>query len=227
MSSKTLKMAKDEQDHLFNEISVMLSALASPVRLRIIHFLSQAPHSVEQLSLKLDQSVANTSMHLKKMQREDLLSVQVIRQKRLYSLAHNKIKDFWESVQDLSETLHPDYIMPTQLLYPEQINWQMDLNQTIKMIKSKKILLLDIRPLDEIDDNQVLYKKYVIHIPYSQLKERYQELTKTKTILIICRGRLCALSGEFTDFLSKLDYKVFKAHFSWHQISKNLEKEDL
>ena len=74
--NKTIEKAKDRQEYLFSEMSALLNGLASPVRLKIIHFLTQAPHSVEQLAQKLGQSIANTSMHLKKMQRENILKTE-------------------------------------------------------------------------------------------------------------------------------------------------------
>jgi DNA-binding transcriptional ArsR family regulator len=67
LMKKKLNELKTKQDHLFNDASSILSSLSAPVRIKLIHFLSQAPLTVEVLSGKLGQSVANTSMHLRKM----------------------------------------------------------------------------------------------------------------------------------------------------------------
>ncbi len=64
--NKKFELIKNRQDEIFLGISNLLSGISSPVRLKLLHFLSQAPLTVEVLSNKIDQSVANTSMHLRK-----------------------------------------------------------------------------------------------------------------------------------------------------------------
>jgi DNA-binding transcriptional ArsR family regulator len=220
--SKTFDKAKSRQDELFIEIASLLSGLASPVRLKIIHFLSQAPHSVEQLSLKLGQTVANTSMHLKKMQRENILKTETSGQKRIYSLSHNELKSFWEQIQDYALAQDPSKIIDSNNIYNENLVWEKSLKDTIKEIKSQKIILLDVRPIDEVDELDPNYLKYVIHIPFDNLKKMKDDLPKNKDILIICRGRLCVMSNESTFQLRKMGYSAFKGNFSWFQISQAL-----
>lgn len=218
--TKTFEKAKERQDFLFNEVSSLLGALASPVRLKIIHFLCQAPHSVEHLAQKINQSVANTSMHLKKMQRENILKTEVSGQKRIYSLSNPEMRDFWEQIQAFALSHNPSNSLRSDEIYREELEWRKDIQETIKLIQSKKIILLDVRPQDEVEVDDLTYKKYVRHIPYEDLKEAADSLPKTKTILVICRGRLCVMSNESTYLLRKLGYDAYKFDVSWHQISK-------
>lgn len=220
--SKTVEKAKERQNYLFNEMSALLNALASPVRLRIIHFLTQAPHSVEQLSIKMGQSLANTSMHLKKMQRENILKTETLGQKRIYSLAQEEMKDFWEQIQHFALLHNPANIMSSPLIYQEEFSWPKDIEETIKMIKARKLTLLDVRPCDEIDEVDLNYKKYVVHIPSDELKKLKEELPKSKPIIVICRGRLCVMSNESTYLLRKLGFDAYKLDMSWFQISQEL-----
>jgi DNA-binding transcriptional ArsR family regulator len=220
--TKTFVKAKERQDFLFNEVASLLGALASPVRLRIIHFLCQAPHSVEHLAQKIDQSVANTSMHLKKMQRENILKTEISGQKRIYSLANQEMRDFWEQIQAFALSHNPSNSLRSDEIYREELEWRKDLKETTKLIQSKKIILLDVRPKDEVEDEDLTYKKYVKHIPFDNLKAGADSLSKTKPILVICRGRLCVMSNESTFLLRKLGYDAYKLDVSWHHISKLL-----
>jgi DNA-binding transcriptional ArsR family regulator len=220
--SKTFDKAKARQEELFVEIASLLSGLASPVRLKIIHFLSQAPHSVEQLSLKLGQSVANTSMHLKKMQRENILKTETSGQKRIYSLAHSELKNFWEQIQDYALAQDPTKIIDSKVIYQENLVWDKNLRETVKDIKSEKVILLDVRPSDEVEEQDMQYSKYVMHIPFDNLKKLKDELPTNKPILIICRGRLCVMSNESTHQLRKMGFEAFKGNFSWFQLSQAL-----
>lgn len=221
---KTIDKAKERQDYLFTEMSSMLEAIASPVRLKIIHFLSQAPHSVEQLSLKLGQTVANTSMHLKKMQRENILKTETSGQKRIYSLAQDELKDLWEQIQDFALKHNPTNVIDSRTIYQEELEWDKDLDETIKLIKNKKVVLIDVRPDDEVDEIDAFYKKYVMHIPFDEIKKQKDELPKSKPFLVICRGRLCVMANESTFQLRKLGFDAYKLNQSWHQVSKLLSE---
>lgn len=223
---KTFEKAKERQEYLFNEMALLLGTLASPVRLKIIHFLTQSPHSVEQLSFKIGQSMANTSMHLKKMQRENILKVEVEGQKRIYSLSQKEMKDFWEQIQSFALKHNPTNIISSAEIYHEKLEWPKSLEETIPLIKNKKVTLLDVRPDDEIQDPDTSYKTYVTHIDLDNLKNEHSKLNNKKPILVICRGRLCVTSNESTFLLRKLGFDAYKFEYSWHQISKMIRGED-
>jgi DNA-binding transcriptional ArsR family regulator len=220
--NKTFEKAKERQNYLFDEMSSLLEAMASPVRLKIIHFLTQSPHSVEQLSLKLGQTVANTSMHLKKMQRENLLKTETLGQKRIYSLAQDDLKEFWEQIQSFALKHNSSNVIESVDIYKEELEWVKEEAETIKMIKARKLTLLDVRPDDEIDEMDKNYKKYVVHIPFQNLKKFKDDLPKSRPLLVICRGRLCVMSNESTYELRKLGFDAYKLNMSWYEVSKHL-----
>lgn len=219
---KSLEQAREKQDYLFNEMANLMGALASPVRLKIFHFLTQAPHSVEHLADKLGQTVANTSMHLKKLERENLLKIESRAQKRIYSLAQSQMKDFWEQVLQFSLIHDPRNTLSSQDLYGENLDWEKSLEETAKLIRAKKVALLDVRPLDETDPEDILYRKNVLNIPYDEMKKRKEALPQDKPLLVICRGRLCVMSQEVTYHLRKTGINAYRLGHSWHQLSKIL-----
>ena len=221
---KDMDKAKERQDYLFHEMSSLLEALASPVRLRILHFLTQAPHSVEQLAQKLGQSVANTSMHLKKMQREKILKTEALAQKRIYSLAKPEMKNFWEQIQNFTLSHHPEHTLSSPGIYEEEFEWKKLIDVTVKMIKSRKLTLIDVRPDDEIDEKDTNYKKYVLHIPFESLKKSLAKIPISRPVLIICRGRLCIMSNEATSQLRKCNVDAYKLNMSWYQLSQILSE---
>src|SRR5256714_15652250 len=56
--------SKKRKDALFQAISVMGKAFASPVRLELLDLLAQAPRTVDGLAGATGQSNANVSQHL-------------------------------------------------------------------------------------------------------------------------------------------------------------------
>ncbi len=209
-----LKVLKERQEETFSSLATLLGAMASPVRIRLIHFLSQAPLTVEILANKVDESVANTSMHLRKMLNEGVLKVETLGQKRLYSLSP-AVLDFWEDFQDFAQKLNPSLSLEMNDVYGD-INWSYSLAETKRMLRSKEIVLVDVRPRDEVlnDMNSV----DILSIPQSELKEGMKKLSKKKKILVFCRGRLCALSAFSVNYLRENGYKAYRLDASWSVI---------
>jgi len=209
-----LKVLKERQEDIFVSLATLLGAMASPVRIRLIHFLSQAPLTVEVMASKVDESIANTSMHLRKMLSEGLVKVETLGQKRLYSLSPAVI-GFWEHFQDFAQKLDPSLVLELNDVYGD-INWSYSLAETKKMLRSKEILLLDVRPKEEVLSDED--SEDVLHIPQSDLKDSLKRISKKKKVLVFCRGRLCALSAFSVNYLRENGYKAYRLDASWNII---------
>ena len=209
-----LKVLKERQEDIFVSLASLLGAMASPVRIRLIHFLSQAPLTVDVIASKVDESIANTSMHLRKMLNERLVSVETLGQKRLYALSP-AVLEFWEHYQDLAQKLDPTLKLETHDIYGD-LNWTNTLDETKKLLRSGDVVLLDVRPLDEgigEDDSGM-----VLHIPQTELKSSLKKISKKKKILVFCRGRLCALSAFSVNYLREKGYKAYRLDVSWNVV---------
>jgi rhodanese-related sulfurtransferase len=156
------------------------------------------------------------------MQRENLLQTVVLGQKRIYSLTHPELKDFWEQIQQFALKHNPANVLSSDEIYEKSLEWTKDLAETTKLIKARKVTLLDVRPQDEVDESELIYKKYVLHIPADELKKSKEKLPKSRPVLVICRGRLCVMSNEATYQLKKIGFDAHKLNMSWHQLSQNL-----
>lgn len=207
-----LKVLKERQEDIFVSLASLLGAMASPVRIRLIHFLSQAPLTVEVMASKVDESVANTSMHLRKMLNEGVVRVEILGQKRLYSLAPEAMT-FWEHYQDFAQKLDPNLVLETQDIYGD-LQWAPSWSETKKQVKAGKVLLLDVRPEDEVTHEEL----FISHIPQAELKTRLKELPKKKPILVFCRGRLCALSAFSVNYLRENGFEAYRLDVSWNVI---------
>ena len=209
-----LKVLKERQEDIFVSLATLLGAMASPVRIRLIHFLSQAPLTVEVMAGKVDESIANTSMHVRKMLNEGLVTVETLGQKRLYSLSPAVI-GFWEHFQDFAQKLDPSLLLEVNDVYGD-INWNYSLAETRKMLRSEDILLVDVRPKDEVLSTEDTEE--VLHIPQSELKDGLKKLSKKKKVLVFCRGRMCALSAFSVNYLRENGYKAYRLDASWNVI---------
>ncbi|MFA6239101.1 MAG: ArsR family transcriptional regulator [Bacteriovorax sp.] len=212
-----IKKLKDKQEDIFARTAQILGALSAPVRLKLIHFISQAPLSVEVLANKIDQSVANTSMHLRKLLNESIVSVEVVGQKRLYSL-HPAMFDFWEDIQDFIQKLDPTLSIGGEVYG--------DMNWTLPIDNNKDIVFLDVRPDDEIKPHPMQTQKNYMHVSANDLKDKLNLLPKKKKILVVCRGRMCALSAYAVDLLRQNSFNAYRLDKSWFVLNQTLKKKD-
>lgn len=218
-----LQVLKKQQDVIFESMAGILGAIAAPVRIRLIHFLSQAPLTVEVLADKTDQSMANTSMHLRKMLGEGLVRVESVGQKRLYTLMP-AVLEFWESYQDFIQKINPSLKINSHKLFGE-ISWNKDWEETLKLIKKKEIIFLDVRPNDEVVDELKAFPE-ILHISQQDLEQNLGKLPKRKQILVFCRGRMCALSAYSVNYLRESGFKAFRLEESWTRLRKELLKKE-
>jgi DNA-binding transcriptional ArsR family regulator len=209
---QTLYVLRERQNDIFGCLALILGAMASPVRIRLIHFLSQAPLTVEVMANKVDESVANTSMHLRKMLKEGLVTVEIIGQRRLYALIP-AVLEFWDHYQDFAQKLNPHLRLEINDLYGD-INWKISLSETKKLVRAGGIILLDTRPFDEVVDD--IEMDSIIHIPQTDLKSSLAKLSKKKQYLVYCRGRFCALSAFTVNYLRENGYKAYRLDISWN-----------
>lgn len=213
-----IKVLKQRQEDIFVSLASLLGAMAAPVRLRLIHFLSQAPLTVEVMASKVDQTIANTSMHVRKMLNEGLVSVERVGQKRLYTLSP-EVQVFWENFQDFAQKLDSSLVLDTSDVYGD-INWVEPWIETKKLVKSGEVVLLDVRPEDEVLTSD--QSDFVTHIPQNNLKSSLKTIPKKKKILVFCRGRLCALSAFSVNYLRENGHKAYRLDVSWNSIKADL-----
>ncbi len=217
MDKKLLEL-KERQSEVFTSIADIIGAMSSPVRIKLIHFLSQGPLTVEILSTKIDQSVANTSMHLRKMLAGKVLKVETQGKNRVYSL-HPAALPFWESCQDFIQSVDPSLKLDFKDIDGE-MDWMQDLRTTIKMAKNNEIILVDARPQDEVAET--LSGLNILNIPSSEIAKNLAKIPKKKPVVVFCRGRMCALSLFVTNELRKNGIKAYRLNESWYSLAGGL-----
>ena len=72
-------------------------------RAEIVDLLAQGERSVEEVALELDQSVANTSHHLRALARAGLVATRRDGTRIHYRLASERVGELWGAVRDVAE----------------------------------------------------------------------------------------------------------------------------
>lgn len=128
-----------KKNEYFEDMSRIFKLLGSPIKLRLLNYISFCPRTVEDCAKKFNQSIQNISLHLIALAKADILEVEQIKNFRYYSLSSHPV------VQVVSKALLAD---PRTLLSEEKL-WNKSHSELMKGIESKKIILIDLRDLDE------------------------------------------------------------------------------
>lgn len=183
-------------------------ALSNPHRISMIQYLSQQEFSVENLSLLLELSIANTSQHLQQLKRAGLVESRREGKMIFYRLAAGPVLSILSALK-----LQADY---TRQEFQSLINQKepsedklasVSYDELIEGIKTKQIMLIDVRPEEEYQENHL---SGALNIPLYQLEQHLAQLPKDMEIVAYCRGAYCFLSRNAA---VTLNLKGFNARY--------------
>ena len=85
------------KDALFAAFAEVAKALGNGHRAELIDVLSQGERHVDELAVEIDQSVANTSFHLRALANAGLVTTRRDGTRIYYRLASERVGDLWEA----------------------------------------------------------------------------------------------------------------------------------
>lgn len=198
-----------KRNEFFEESARTFKLLGSPIKLKLLNYISFCPRTVEDCAKKFDQSVQNISLHLIALAKAEILEVEQIKNYRYYSLSSNSI------VQVVSKALLSD---PRSLL-PEENLWKGNYSDLVKDVKSKKIVLVDLRDKDE---SSYLPVNYALHFDakLSELIPFMKTIPKSKVVIFFCKGRMCERLTEAVELANNSNLNVKGLALSANEIKE-------
>jgi len=177
---------------LFQAISVMGKAFASPVRLELLDLLAQAPRTVEALARATGQSNANVSQHLQALHGAGLVTRAREGTSVRYSLANEQALSLWLALRDVSVNQLAEVERAARDYLGEEVD-AIGREELIARMRKGDVVLVDVRPSDEFDAGHIKGAK---SIPLQELEDRLAELPADREVVAYCRGPFCAYAHE-------------------------------
>ncbi|MGK5091960.1 metalloregulator ArsR/SmtB family transcription factor [Deltaproteobacteria bacterium TL4] len=189
---------------LFEQLARLTKALSHGNRLELLELLAQGRRSVDALAKASGLSIANTSQHLRQLQRVGLVSTQKESQFVYYQLADESVVGLFGILRRIAESslaevekLVRTYITARDTLEP------VSAEDLLLRIKNGLVTVIDMRPKEEFEAGHIAG---AINIPLQELERRLVELDCSQEIVAYCRGPYCMLAVEAVSILNTKGY---------------------
>jgi rhodanese-related sulfurtransferase len=194
------------KDALFEGFAEVAKALSSGRRAEIVDVLAQGERSVEEVAGEIDQSIANTSHHLRALARAGLLITRRDGTRIYYALASDRVGELWAAVRDVAEAhvAGLDRLAAAYLGDRDGIE-VVDRAGLATRLRDGAVVVLDVRPAAEFGAGHIAGARSV---PISELRKQLKALPADAEVVAYCRGPYCVYAD---DAVRELDRKGFKA----------------
>jgi rhodanese-related sulfurtransferase len=185
---------RQAKNALFDGFATMAAALASGRRAEIVEVLAQGERTVEEVAEAIDQSLANTSHHLRTLARAGLVTSRRQGTYVRYRLASAKVADVWLALRDLAaeqlddiERLARDYLGEREGIEP------IGREELLERLERGEVVLVDARPEDEYAAGHL---PGAVSVPPDRLEELLDSLPADGDIVAYCRGPYCVYADD-------------------------------
>lgn len=179
---------------LFDAQASVAQALGSGRRAEIVDVLAQGERSVDRIAREIDQSVANTSQHLRVLARAGLVRTRRQGTRVFYRLASERVGDLWAAVRDVAAQHVAEVdVLAAEYLGPRDEVERLSGTELERRLAQGDVVLLDVRPESEYEAGHIRGARSA---PLSALDAVAAKLPKRSEIIAYCRGPYCIYADD-------------------------------
>jgi rhodanese-related sulfurtransferase len=187
------------KDALFESLASVAKALGSGRRAEIIDVLAQGERSVERLAAEIDQSVANTSHHVRLLAAAGLVEARRDGTFIFYRLASDRVGELWSALRDVAvEHVAEVEILARRYLGDDAVE-TLTADELTERLAQGSVVVLDVRPVLEFEAGHIEGARSV---PHDQLAAVLGSLPRDREIVAYCRGPYCVYATDAVRLLA-------------------------
>jgi rhodanese-related sulfurtransferase len=184
---------------VYEQLSRIGKAIASPPRLELLDLLCQGPRSVEALARESGLTVANCSQHLRVLHRARLVEAGKEGLFVTYRLADLAVCEFFRSLRVLGEQRLAEIELLLRRFRDErELLEPVEMKSLLRRIRRGEVTVLDVRPPEEYHAGHI---PGAVSVPLKDLKSHLSKLPRDQEIVAYCRGPYCVLAKEAVSLL--------------------------
>ncbi len=202
MAETSLKKA------VYEQLSRIGKAVASPPRLELLDLLCQGPRTVEALAREAGLSVANTSQHLQILHAARLVDANKEGLFVTYRLADQQVCEFYQALRNLAERrLAEIEAIVRQFNDGRESMVAVEKQALLERVRRAEVTVLDVRPPEEYRAGHI---PGAVSIPLKELRSHLARLPRRREIVAYCRGPYCVLAVEAVKLLRARGFRAVR-----------------
>lgn len=194
------------KNDLYDAFASVAKALGSGRRAEIVDLLAQGERSVEEVASAIDQSVANTSHHLRSLATAGLLQSRRDGQRIIYRLTSHRVAELWAALRDVAASHVADIDVLTEAyLGARDAIEEVTADELADRLDRGRAVVIDVRPTLEYDAGHILGAR---SIPIDQLGDATGALPRSREIIAYCRGPYCVYADDAVRLLRDQGFRA-------------------
>lgn len=178
----------------YKHLARLGKALGSGPRLEILDLLAQGPRTVESVANEVEQSVANTSHHLRTLARARLVEADRSGLYVTYRVVADDVSSLFAAMRALGERQLRELRETTERFTADRGGYEaIDVAALRRRLADGDVTLIDVRPASEFAAGHL---PGAINIPTQQLEARMAELPPERDVVAYCRGPFCVMAVD-------------------------------
>jgi rhodanese-related sulfurtransferase len=189
------------KDALFDAFADVAKAIANGRRLELVDILAQGERHVDDLAAEINQSVANTSFHLRALATSGLVTTRRDGTRIYYRLASDRVAGLWATIRDVAAAHREqlDDVARDYLGDRDRLD-QIDRDELLQRIETGDVILIDVRPVAEYSNGHIAGAR---SIPIERLASSVKDLPEGTEIVAYCRGPYCVFADDAVRLLRR------------------------
>jgi rhodanese-related sulfurtransferase len=197
---------RDAKDSLFEGFAQIAKALASGRRAEVVDILAQGERSVDDLAREIEQSVANTSHHLRTLAHGGLVASRREGTRIYYRLASDRVGELWASLRAVAAEQVAGFDALARAYLGDRGGLEtVDRRELAARLRTGDVIVLDVRPPTEFAAGHVPGARSV---PPGELRRHLRSIPKDADVVAYCRGPYCVFADDVVRDLTKRGYRA-------------------
>ena len=182
------------KDALFDGFAEVAKALSSGRRAELIDVLEQGERHVDQLAAEIDQSIANTSFHLRALAAVGLVATRRDGNRIYYRLASPRVAELWAALRDVAAAHHGELdTLAAAYLGDRSGLDEIGRAELARRLDDGDVIVIDVRPTAEYEAGHIACARSV---PIDVLEQRLADLPADAEVVAYCRGPFCVYADD-------------------------------
>jgi len=192
---------RQAKDALFDALASVAKAVASGRRAEIVELLAQGERTVDEIAGAIDQTVANTSHHLRTLARAGLVRTRREGTWVHYALASDDVAAMWAAIRRVAGQQVADLARLATAYHGERDTLvTIGRDELLRRLEEGEIILVDVRPAAEHAAGHIPGAR---NLPIDEVARRLDELPADATVVAYCRGPYCVYADDAVRILTR------------------------